>query len=688
VDGIETILRRWQAFAFAAMLALITGCKSPAPAILLNRDGTVVINQPHFSLKTSPGSQFILTPSPGSSAIPGTWIRVASDSKASSAFLVRPAGEVYGVEDSSFGAGQRIEFEAHGENQQTAAALRLEITVFEKIPDVIFARLLLTDPQPWADNELIVMATRMPKVNPGDQPLWSFQGASYEARPDWVLPVDAGYSRANYMGMNASDYGGGIPVVDLWRPDFGLALGHAKTRPVSISLPVQALADTAASLAIRWRPGKMPFERQSPLFFLMWHANDYFDALRKYAEVLRLAGWNPAASPATAFEPQWCAWGYERDFNTQQVLATLPKVKELGYKWAVLDDGWQIAEGEWRPNAGKFPRGDLDMRAFVDSVHATGLEAGIWWAPMCADPNSWVDREHPDWYVQNADGSRRLVTWWDAYYLCPAVPEVVDYHRQVVRRLIRRYGFDGIKIDGQHLNAVPPCYNPKHKHPYPAIASESVPALFAAIQQQAESLKPEVVLQLCPCGDVYSVFNLPYYNQTVSSDPTSSFQIRLKAKTQKALLGDARAYYGDHVELSDHGDDFASTIGVGGVIGTKFTWPDRGPDAAILLTPQREREWAKWSAIYYRENLPSGTYLNLYDIGYDRPEGHAIARGDTLYYAFFADSFSGTIELRGLVFKSYSVTNYETGEEMGTVTGPMAEVEVGFRHHLLIKARP
>ena len=49
--------------------------------------------------------------------------------------------------------------------------------------------------------------------------------------------------------------------------------------------------------------------------------------------------------------------------------------------------------------------------------------------------------------------------------------------------------------------------------------------------------------------------------------------MRLKGKTLKALVGDRLAYFGDHVEMSEGGTDFASTFGIGGVIGTNFAWP-------------------------------------------------------------------------------------------------------------------
>jgi alpha-galactosidase len=45
---------------------------------------------------------------------------------------------------------------------------------------------------------------------------WSYQPASYE--PARLGPACAsGLSQENFLGMNASDYGGGTPVVDVWR---------------------------------------------------------------------------------------------------------------------------------------------------------------------------------------------------------------------------------------------------------------------------------------------------------------------------------------------------------------------------------------------------------------------------------------------------------------------------------------
>ena len=85
-------------------------------------------------------------------------------------------------------------------------------------------------------------------------PYWSYQGATYPDRRDWVQPVTKGFSQENYMGMNASDYGGGTPIVDLWRPDIGIAVGHLENTPKLISLPVNfSSPEEGACLSVTYK---------------------------------------------------------------------------------------------------------------------------------------------------------------------------------------------------------------------------------------------------------------------------------------------------------------------------------------------------------------------------------------------------------------------------------------------------
>jgi len=183
---------------------------------------------------------------------------------------------------------------------------------------------------------------------------------------------------------------------------------------------------------------------------------------------------------------------------------------------------------------------------------------------------------------------------------------------------------------------------------------------------------------------------MPHFNMSVASDPESSFQIRSKAKTLKALMGDNIPFFGDHVELSDGGTDFASTVGVGGVVGTQFVLPSLvKKHGESDLTPMRERIFSKWVQIYKDKMLSRGEYLGaLYDIGFDHPETHAIRRNGEMYYAFFAPHWQGTIELRGLEGRGYKLTDYENGTDLGSVHGPTADFSAQFSKHLLVEARP
>src|SRR6202167_6173926 len=80
---------------------------------------------------------------------------------------------------------------------------------------------------------------------------WSYQSGSYEKRPDWVVPLGAGFKQENFLGMNASDYGGGTPIIDVWRKDLGLAVGHVDPGPRLISLPVSMPGASHAHVAVR-----------------------------------------------------------------------------------------------------------------------------------------------------------------------------------------------------------------------------------------------------------------------------------------------------------------------------------------------------------------------------------------------------------------------------------------------------
>ncbi len=591
-----------------------------------------------------------------------------------------------------FGAGQRLSLTG----ESGSLRKKVSVTIYNDFPSMAVFEVEYTNQGKaplaalgWANNQYRL---RSPANKTGPK-FWSYQSGSYEKRPNWVLPLHPGFRQQNYLGMNASDYGGGTPIVDVWRRDVGLAVGHIEPVPRLISLPVSMPDASDARVAVRstreqtLEPGESFHTLRT---FVSVHQGDYFRTLTDYRRLMTRQGFQMASAPDSAFGPIWCAWGYGRSVQLKQVYDTLPTAKKLGFSWVTLDDGWQNNYGDWELDPKKFPHGDADMKALVQRIHDEGFRAQLWWSPLSAVPDSELLKEHPDIALLNRDGSRRKISWWNSVYLCPADREVVEYHKALVRKILGEWGFDGLKLDGQHMNAVPRCYNPAHHHKNPEDSVEALPDFFRELYETARSVKPDALVEFCPCGTAYSFFTMPHFNMSVASDPESSFQVRSKGKTLKALMGDNIPYFGDHVELSDGGNDFASTVGVGGVVGTQFVLPNLvTKHGKSDLTPEREKLFEKWVRIYKDKMLSRGEYLgDLYDIGFDRPEAHAIRKGGEMYYAFFALHWNGSIELRGLQDRAYHVVDYVNGQDFGILHGPQAAISVRFDKHLLLEAQP
>ena len=458
----------------------------------------------------------------------------------------------------------------------------------------------------------------------------------------------------------------------------------------------------------------------TPRTFLTVYSGDYYEPLSLWSSVIDKGGLPKPANNDENYAVSWCGWGYEFGVTEKQMLDTIPKLKELGIHWATLDDGWFNNYGDWKPREPVFA-GDA-IPDMVRKFHTQGIKVQLWWLPLAVEDGHFayggrnyvvsdVVKQHPDWLILDQHGkparmARNLAT------LCPAVPEVQAYYKQLTERFIRDWGFDGHKLD--NIYATPLCYNPNHHHKSPTDSVYAMGDVYRTIFETTRALKPDSVTQSCPCGTPPSLAWLRFMDQAVTADPVGSIQVRRRVKMYKALLGPHAAVYGDHVELTrisntftnnelDEGEDFASTLGTGGVLGTKFTWPDYGPKfKTVYLNPEKEAHWKKWISLYNQKMLSKGTFKNLYVYGFDSPEAYAIEKDGHLYYAFYAPSapattnnkrpgpqpWSGEIELRGLDAKPYHVINYEDQKDLGTVVGPVARLKVDFADHLLLDATP
>jgi alpha-galactosidase len=595
------------------------------------------------------------------------------------------------IDDPVHGPGQRLRLTGLAPD---GLEKRVEVRLFARFPGMALVRVAYRNgsAEPLTLGGWTNGAYRFATAAGATTDTWSYSGGTYPDRRDWVQPVTEGFAQDNFQGMTGSDYGGGTPVVDLWRRAGGFAVGHVETLPHLVSLPIQRHG-TTVQFAVQSRAAitLAPQQRfETPETFVAVHRGDYFATLDTYRRLMAERGLAAPVPPAASYEPVWCAWGYERSCSTALIEGTLAKARELGLDWAVIDDGWQSVIGDWALDRAKYPGGEPDMKRLVAAIRTAGLKPRLWFSPLSVAPGADLLHDHPDMLLLDKDGAVQNISWWNSFYLCPAYAPTRMLAQALVRKFIGEWGFSGLKIDGQHLNGVAPCYNPAHRHARPEESVEGLHEFFHAIYDTARQIDPEAVIELCPCGTAFAFHNFPYMNHAPASDPESSWQVRHKGKTLKALMGPSAPYAGDHVELSDGGADFASTVGVGAVVSTKFTWPlDPKPKDSFLLTPEKEETWRKWIGLYREKMLPAGRYRgDLYDIGFDKPEGHAVEKDGKLYYAFYAKQWQGAIELRGLGPGAYRARDYFNDRELGTVTGRNQTIHAAFEHFLLIEATP
>jgi alpha-galactosidase len=616
------------------------------------------------------------------------------------------------------GRGKRVEIPGHATSAGVASTLVVE--AYDDFPNLALVSTTYKNAgttdfqvdQVQTQQHLFSAPQADAKVPSYD--MWSFQGSSYDWGEEDVQKLTRTSSQPNVMGENVKGgYGGGIPVVALWTASVGEAIGHVETLPLTLSIPLKTQADgrVQAGITIPANTLLKPGDSYStPRTFLAVYSGDFYEPLRMWSSLLQKEGWEIPKPSSEAYNVSWCGWGYEFNVTPAQMLGTVPKLKELGIKWATLDDRWFDTYGDWNPRADTFP-GD-SIKKMVDDFHKQGILAQLWWLPLGVEDGegkyeshkygvSKVVQEHPDWLILDKNGKHARMTR-DLAVLDPSLPEVQEFYKQLTEKFIRDWGFDGSKLD--NIYSVPACYNPAHHHKSPQDSVNAMGDVYKTIFQTTRAIKPESVTQACPCGTPPSLAWLPFIDQAVTADPVGAVQVRRRIKMYKALLGPEAAVYGDHVELSamtplgkgnwsEHGNDFASTLGTGGVLGTKFVWPDPGPKfKAVALTSEKEEHWKKWIALYNDKMLSKGDFRDLYVYGYDVPEAYAIEKDGKMYYAFFAPSdkapFSGEVELRGLKAGTYHVIDYTDGKDFGTVQaedGKPPRLKSEFKDHLLLE---
>ncbi|MGJ6963348.1 glycoside hydrolase family 36 protein [Streptosporangium sp. G11] len=151
----------------------------------------------------------------------------------------------------------------------------------------------------------------------------------------------------------------------------------------------------------------------------------------------------------------WCTWYAYYEGITEQLLnKDIAALAGLPFDVVQIDDGWQRAVGDWRPND-KFPSG---MRALTERITSSGMSAGLWLAPFIVLPTSATAREHPEFLLRDAGGEPVVAghNWGVGYWALDVTHPGVQAHlTELIHRVVHEWGFDYLKLDFVNAGAVP-----------------------------------------------------------------------------------------------------------------------------------------------------------------------------------------------------------------------------------------
>jgi alpha-galactosidase len=171
----------------------------------------------------------------------------------------------------------------------------------------------------------------------------------------------------------------------------------------------------------------------------------------RYAQLLGERLGAAAGKPAARV---WCTWYSLYTAIDEELLGRVfDGLDDLPFDVLQVDDGWQVAIGDWEPNV-KFPSG---MEALADKIRATERTPGLWLAPLLVVPSSRLYRQHPDWLLRDPDG--KLVSagfnWGEPLYALDTThPQALDWLRALMKQ-VRAWGFDYLKLDFLYAGALP-----------------------------------------------------------------------------------------------------------------------------------------------------------------------------------------------------------------------------------------
>lgn len=304
----------------------------------------------------------------------------------------------------------------------------------------------------------------------------------------------------------------------------------------------------------------------------------------------------------------------------------------FGVDYFQMDDGYQVAHGDWYPRADRFPSG---MQAWSTRVTQSGLIPGLWIAAFIVDDSSSLFAQHPDWMARPQDNvlGPLLSPGSGQHVLDLSNSAVVAWLGDTMRRYKDDWGMRWIKLDFAY-QALP--YAPRDSN------LTSIEAYKRAIRAIHDTLGNDVFyLGIGLMGINYGVVDgmrltlddgphweekpfVPFgdggnFKSTVRTGARRYYLHNRVWITHNDLLFFRTDPYRPEPPLTrDEATTFASFIGLSGSI-VKF-----GEDLRTL-TPEQIQIWRKLLPIYPASALPLDLFTRMYPEQWLLPIDHTLA---------------------------------------------------------------
>lgn len=196
---------------------------------------------------------------------------------------------------------------------------------------------------------------------------------------------------------------------------------------------------------------------------IMIDSKNGFEALEDYADIIRIHnnirlwphsiphGWNSWGNPVEGYRE----YSYVHDISEKVILDNLEVavkyLKRFGLEYWQLDEGYcddrmLIDENQ----LDLFPHG---VKYIADKIHEKGLKAGIWINPFNIGIRAALIKEHPDWFPSPDPSFVIKNNKWRSLDI--SIPECQNYLRHFIRKVVKEWGFDLLKVDFSYMNMAP-----------------------------------------------------------------------------------------------------------------------------------------------------------------------------------------------------------------------------------------